>query len=196
MRELGARRLSSSWAVTVLSALAVAACTHLCATPTRAQAPHNDLDERNLNVTMAERNKDTTANREAAAKQMNEDFKGIQSLDVDIMKIFTAANPLDYKKISEDSAQIKIRAKRLKDYLTLPPGAKDEKRHALAVDADLKLSVPALKDSIKSFVGNPIFQQTPGQKVDYREVAKARRDLADIIDLSASVEKAAGKLKN
>jgi hypothetical protein len=177
-------------------------------TPARAQArptppqqsPGSEtpqqMRDREANITLLERGKDEAISKDAAMKQMNEDFQRIQTEDADIMNAFSSANPPDYKKISDDAADIKVRAIRLKNFLVLPPSAKDEKRkkERESDNSELKSSVPALGESIKSFVSNPIFRQQAQQQVDYRDVAKARRDLDDVVDLSARIAKTAERL--
>jgi hypothetical protein len=161
-----------------------------------AVAQQGPVTDRERNVSEIERVKNDTASHDAAVKQANEDFSRIQTDDVDMLKVFSASKPPDYKRISDDAADIKKRATRLKDYLVLPPTAKDEKRKKMMADPapeELESSVPALKDLIQGFVKNPVFQQTT-QRADYRDLAKARRDLDDIIDLTSKIRKTSDRM--
>src|SRR5262249_43351557 len=89
---------------------------------------NREMRDREANITLMERGKDEAKSREATQKQMNEDFQEIQTKDADMMTVFGSANPPDYKKISDDAADIKFRANRLKNLLVLPPSGKEDKR--------------------------------------------------------------------
>lgn|SRR5262249_41744306 len=160
-----------------------------------AAETNREMRDREANITLMERGKDEAKNREAAQKQMNEDFQRIQTEDADMITAFTSANPPDYQKILDDAADIRTRATRLKNLLVLPPSGKEDKRKKERdADLDLQASMPLLSGTIKSFVSNPIFQQQAGQPVDYRNVVKARHDLDEIIELSSKVRAAAEKM--
>src|SRR5262245_53275305 len=150
-----------------------------------------DMHDRESNITLMERGKDEAKNRDAALKQMNEDFQRIQTLSLDLTNAFTSGNPPDYKKVSEAASDIRLRVSRLKTSLALPPSGKDEKRKKEqdADKTDLAPLVSALSESIKSFAGNPIFQQRSQQPADGHDVAKARLDLDEVIRLSSRILK-------
>ena len=161
--------------------------------PSASENPQ-EMRDRTQNITMLERGKDTAISREAALKQANEDFARIQVAEAELRGAFTSAAP-DYKRISENATEIKTRAARLKDYLVLPPTAKDQKakRPGDGQNAEqLETCVAQLKERVRSFATNPIFSKD-NQQVDYREVARARRDLDDIIDVTARIRKDAEK---
>ena len=163
--------------------------------PTPGAVTNPEMHEREANITLLERGKEEAKSRDAALKQMNEDFQRIQAVDLDMMNVFSSGNPPDYKKISEDAADIRLRAIRLKNHLVLPPSVKDEKRKKGKDDdnTDLKSAMTGLDDSIKTFVGNPIFQQAQ-QPAGNQDIAKARLDLDEVIQLSSRIAKAAEKL--
>jgi hypothetical protein len=160
----------------------------LIPTAAAGQGPPTD---RERNVSEIERSKNGVAGHDAGAKQFTDDFMSIQTVGADMMKVFSSAKPTDYKHISDDAAEIRKRAIRLRDYLVLPP-AKREKAKNGPDPEQLESSLPVLRDLIQDFVKSPIFQ-TQEQRADYREIAKARRELDDIIDLSAAVRKTADK---
>jgi hypothetical protein len=158
-----------------------------------ASAQGGPPTDRERNVTEIERTRDDIAAHDARAKQFQEDFLGIQSVDADMMKVFGAGNSPDYKRIRDDSAEILKRANRIKAYLMLP-SAKREKSTNSGFDPDrLESTLPTLKDLIQDFVKSPIFQTQAG-RADSRELAKARHTIDDIIDLSATVRKTSEKL--
>ena len=165
--------------------------------PSPATVTNPAMHDREANITLLERGKDEANRKDAALKQMNEDFQRIQTTDAEMMDAFVSANPPDYDKISVDAADIRVRASRLRDQLALPAAGKPEKR-AKEPDIDkddLRASLSRLSDSIKSFVSNPIFQQQAPQQVDHHNGLRARLDLDDIIRLSSRIAKAAGEQK-
>jgi hypothetical protein len=166
--------------------------------PDAAIRADREMRDRQTNITLLEHGKDEGISRQAAAKQMNEDFDRVQTVGFGLLTLFSSANLPDYQRIAADAAEVRMRANRIKNYLVLPPTAKEQKGQNALSDAEkdqLKSSLPALKDLIKSFVANPVFRQSSGtQQVDYRELAKARRDLDDIIDLSGRIRKTAEKM--
>jgi hypothetical protein len=156
---------------------------------------NQELRSREANITLMERGKTEAARKEAALKQMNEDFTRLQSLNVDIATAYAAGGTPDYRRVTEDSAEIRTRASRLKNSLMLPPTAKDEKREKLKEESGqdgLQGFITALDGLVKSFVSNPVFQKNTA--VNYQQVAKARRDLDGIIEVSDRIKKAAERL--
>lgn len=166
--------------------------------PPNPQPPARDnrseLRDRDMNVTLLERGKDEARSQESVLAQMNEDFERIQSLDKDILSAVSTDTP-DYKRISDGLTDIRKRAIRLRNNMVLPPTAKDEKSQKTIDEADTSQLRPALitlNGLITGFVTNPLFQKNAN--VDYRQVAKARRDLDGIIDFSEKIRKSAEKL--
>lgn len=84
---------------------------------------------------------------------------------------------------------------RMRDYLVLPPTAKDEKAQKNRDESDtsqLRPALTTLNGLITSFVTNPLFKKDTS--VDYTLVARARRDLDGIIDYSEKIRKSAEKM--
>jgi hypothetical protein len=155
----------------------------------------SELRDRDTNITLLERGKDEALNKQAALVQMNEDFERIQSVDKDILSAVSTNGTPDYKRISDGLADIKKRAIRIRNYMVLPPTAKDEKAQKRRDELDTGQVRPALitlNDLITSFVTNPLFRRDTD--VDYTLVARARRDLDGIIDFSEKIRKSAEKL--
>ncbi len=128
-------------------------------------------------------------------EQINEDFKRIQIVNNELMSAAYGSAALDFRNVSEATAEIKRRASRLKTNLVLPDIDKDEKRQKsqdATEAAQLKSALSALDKLIMSFVTNPVFKSTG--VVDSQLSVKARRDLEDIIELSDRIKKNAEKL--
>src|SRR2546421_1599116 len=138
---------------------------------------------------------------QAAIANMKEDFTRIQVLRNDIARNLIARKPLDYKLVSEQTAEINKRASRLNVYMRAravenekednSPELKTEER----IDALLRLC-----KLIDSFTENPALKNMA--TVDSKEIAKARenktnadRDLLAIIKLSGSLQKKSENLR-
>jgi hypothetical protein len=78
----------------------------------------------------------------------------------------------------------------------LPEPEKGSKRPPVEVGAEagqLKTSLSALGELIYVFVRNPVFKEA--NVADVQRLAKARRDLDEIIELSGQVKKSSEKLR-
>jgi len=132
-----------------------------------------------------------------AHAQLKEDFERLQTVNNRMMATTFSDNVLDYKTISDASAEINKRASRLLSNLPLPDEAEEKISTAFKgwkelEGGQLKPALLALDDLIMSFVNNPVFR-TSGS-VDVKQSAKARSDLEAVIQLSGKIKKAAGKL--
>jgi uncharacterized lipoprotein YehR (DUF1307 family) len=151
--------------------------------------------ERQLLLKPLPGNKNDDSVRLAVLKQINEDFKNIQSLNNRMMAKAWAHEELDYGYISDSISQIKSRATRLRSNLALPK-AKDveEKQLDLAHGGvkEFRAALLLLDKSIMSFVTNPLFQKA--NVVEVNLAAQASHDLKVIIELSGNVQKRAATL--
>ena len=175
---------------------AVAACAVVltAAAPGTAQ-DINGYTRRETEATAMENRKNEALKRDATVKQMNEDFKRLQELSLDLSGAYPASGSPNYKRLSDDSAEIKKRASRLRDNLMMPPAAKEEKHEKIKEEPGqdaVQSSVATLNVLIKSFASNPVFRKDTG--VDHQQVSKARRDLDDIVEISDRLKKAADKM--
>lgn len=189
----------------VSSIIRVAAVLFLCATPLMAQGNPSfpqpatkenprtnpaEFNGRNENITLLERGKDEAQRRQLVMSQMNEDFEKIQSADKDILSAVSTNDVPDYKRIVDGLADINKRAIRLKNNMALPAAAKDDKSQKKREEtnvAELRPALIALNDLITNFVTSPLFRKEAS--VDTSLLARARRDLEGIIDLSDKVKK-------
>jgi hypothetical protein len=124
-----------------------------------------------------------------ALAQIREDFVRIQVVNNDLAAAVSRRAALDLEFVAKSASEIRKRAGRLKDNLALPehesvfvvPEARG------SAEAQLKSSLVMLKELIREFVMNPLFEQA--NLVDLQLAAKARRDLDDIIEVCGRVKK-------
>ena len=137
---------------------------------------------------------------QAAIVNMKEDYKRIQVLRNDIARNLVARKPIEYKLVSEQTAEINKRASRLNVYMLarVPDEEKlntaDELKDEEMVGALVKLC-----KLIDSFTENPALKNAA--TVNSKDVAKSKedkanadRDLLAIIKLSAHIQKKSGSL--
>lgn len=193
------------WAVTVCfsAALTVPAQDRLPRPPTDRTDPARARFEETSRREIQLRNVGPTAKTSADPKQVaaiaaqvKEDFERILTLHNEMVRAITGNRQLDYGFVSDASAEIKKRASRLQTTLAL--NKSDADQHAQpkptpANDAEVKAALILLCRQIESFVKNPIID-SPGT-VDAQQLAKARNDLAAIIDIGERIRKVAERLK-
>jgi len=138
---------------------------------------------------------------QAAIANMKEDFTRIQVLRNDIARNLIARKPLDYKLVSEQTAEINKRASRLNVYMRAR-AAEDEKENTTTElkSEEMIGALLRLCKLIDSFTENPALKNMA--TVDSKEIAKARenktnadRDLLAIIKLSGSLQKKSENLR-
>jgi hypothetical protein len=131
----------------------------------------------------------------AALDQLNQDFKRIQIIRNDIAHAINVEGTLDYKRVSDQSAEVKKRALRMQSYLALRGSGADVKAQAVQVEYDdkqIKDALVRLCKRIDSFVANPKF--TSPLVADVGGTANASRDLREIIALSVGIRSSAERL--
>lgn len=132
---------------------------------------------------------------QAAITNMKEDFTRIQVLRNDIARSLIARKPLDYKLISEQTAEINKRTNRLNVYmLARAPEDDKEKNSPELKSEDMIDALVKLCKLIDSFTENPALKNAG--TIDSKAIAKAKenkanadRDLLAIIKLSATIQK-------
>ena len=138
---------------------------------------------------------------QAAIGNMKEDFAQIQVVRNNIARGLVARKPLDYKVVSEQTAEINRRASRLNVYMRAQ-GPDDEKQADLAElkYEEMTEALVKLCKLIDSFTENPTLKNAA--TVDSKEVAKAKEnkakadvDLLAIIKLSERIHKRSGDLR-
>ena len=131
----------------------------------------------------------------AAVEQLNQDFKRIQIIRNDIVRAVKGEGVFNYKRVSDEAAEVKKRALRMQTYLALRGKDADERERAGQREYDgekLKGALVMLCKRIDSFVANPKF--TSPDVVDVDGTAKASRDLQEIIVISGAVKTSAERL--
>ena len=135
-------------------------------------------------------NKQFEKRRNALLPQIKEDFTRLQVVNNEMMRKVFEEEVVDFKRISDNIAEIRKRASRLKVNLMLPESEEGENSQRLPSvpnSGHVKDSLTMLDTLIMGFVRNPLFQQ-PGV-VDAKLSAKAGRDLKTIIEFSGGVRK-------
>jgi Fe-S-cluster formation regulator IscX/YfhJ len=133
---------------------------------------------------------------EAVVARIKQDFERILTLHNEIVHAISTDKTLNHDSVSNAAAEIKKRASRLQTTLALDKlDASEQNQHRLKQlnDAQLKDALISLCKEIESFVTNPVIE-TPGT-VDIQQLARARRDLEGVIELSDSINKSAERLK-
>jgi cytochrome c556 len=132
---------------------------------------------------------------EEAAKKLQEDFRQIQIIRNEIVRIILAEKPFDYKLISDKAREINKRADRLKAFLIpVDPDDKEknQKNQGEFDNDEMKGALIQLCNQIESFVDNPVLK-TP-DTVDVEQSTKAGGDLLSIIELSGTIKRSAERL--
>jgi hypothetical protein len=122
--------------------------------------------------------------------QLGEDFEKLHSINVEKIAILSSAPSLDYKTLSDATADLKNRATRIKyNVLLLQVADKGEKIKYDDNPDHLASMLPELSRLIDSFLGSPVFRLNSPNDAELR--LKASRDLDGIIKLSETINKIA-----
>jgi len=121
--------------------------------------------------------------------QLNEDFEKLYSINVEKIANQTSA-VLDYKTLADATADLKTRASRIKNGVSiLQVVDKGEKVRYDENPDNLGSMLPELSRLINAFLGSPIFRLSSPNDAALR--VKASRDLDGIIRLSDTINKIA-----
>ena len=138
---------------------------------------------------------------QAAIVNMKEDFRRIQVVRNDIARNLLASKPLDYKLLSEQSAEINKRASRLNVYMRARAPEDKEQNNSAAVKSEEMIdALVRLCKLIDSFTENPALKNAA--TLEAKEIEKAKEDKAKadgdllaIMKLSESIQKKSDSLK-
>ena len=136
----------------------------------------------------------------AAAEQLGQDFKRVQVIRNELARAVTSGSALDFKRLSDEAAEVRKRSLRMQTYLALREegdGAKPQQSEDDAAAYDekhLREALVRLCHRIDSFVANPRFKSP--EVVDVDATAKAARDLREIIALSRRIKDGAEQLRH
>jgi hypothetical protein len=166
------------------------------------EARDNEMRERAFDLRMVEEEaRRHPAIRRSEPKidiaQMREDFVRIQVVNYELADVVKqgGSSTLDLKLIAKSVAEIKKRARRLKDNMALPETENVFERPQMEVGPEagqVKSSISVLNKLILGFVNNPIFKEA--NVVDVQLSVKAKHDLEDIIEMSEQIKKSSEKL--
>jgi hypothetical protein len=130
-----------------------------------------------------------------AFAQIREDYVRIQVINNELAQAVASGGQLDLKLVTHSTAEIRKRADRLMLNLALPDSDETEARPKVTVGtepAQLKTALGSLDEMILKLVRNPLFRNP--KLVDARESPAVRRDLKEIIELSAQLKKRSEQL--
>jgi len=163
--------------------------------PAKAQMQEMTRRELQLNSLGGDKGPPNDPKRsQAMMDQVSEDFQRILTLHNEIVRAITANQSLSYQFISDATGEIRKRAARLQSSLKLQkPAPPTENRETDLKVMQTKDELLLLCKQIESFVRNPIIDK-PGT-VDAQQLAKARKDLQSIVELSDAIRKRVDKLK-
>lgn len=121
--------------------------------------------------------------------QLSEDFEKLHSINVEKIATQSSAPSLDYKTLSDATADLKNRATRIK--YNVPVLQVVDKGEKIRYDEtpDLASTLPELSRLIDSFLRSPVFRLNSPNDAALR--LKASRDLEGIIKLSETINKIA-----
>ena len=190
----------------LLIAILVFAATLLASRSSLAQqsqserdAEDRDIQQRSWNLRMlsimADQKRPQKFNPERALAQVQEDFSRIQQINKPLGLMALRNSALDLKFVSKSATEINKRAERLKENLALPESgdvATTLKQYTANNPAQLKAPIVSLARLILDFTSNPFFRDAG---VVDTQAHQARRDLEDIIRLSAEVRDLSKKLE-
>jgi len=132
---------------------------------------------------------------EALMAQTEEDFNRILTLHNEIARVLASKNDLDYRFVSDATAEIKKRASRVQSSLALrltPEEATALEKSPAPTDLPMKDELITLCNQIRSFVTNPSIENP--NTINAEQMTKARKDLETVIQISARIKKDADKL--
>jgi N-acetyl-beta-hexosaminidase len=136
-----------------------------------------------------------SARLEAIIEQTRQDFGKIQDINRELVTTLKSRAEPDYKGLAETATELRKRARRLKENISLPPPAEErprEKREGELESGAIRDALSMLSARITSFTSNPLFQTQ--NLIDVQLGAQASRDLETIIELSTRLKKSAERL--
>ena len=152
-----------------------------------------DLEERiayqRMRASLAE-NQRKKRDPKLALAELQEDFKRIQAVNLEMVRTLSKGGTLDLKFVAGAASEIKKRAERLKENLVLPEPEKEDKpaqaETAMTLE-QLKWSMLLLGKLVYGFVKSPLFTEI--EVVNQQEGMKVRAMLDQIIELSQRIKK-------
>lgn len=126
--------------------------------------------------------------------QLSEDFDKLHTINAEKIVVQSSAPSVDYKVVCDATADLKTRATRIKNNVTLlQVGDKGEKVRYEEDPNQLPAMLPELSRLINSFLGSPVFRLHSPNDATLR--LKASRDLDGIIRISDTINRITKRLK-
>ena len=136
---------------------------------------------------------DLERERHRLTTQLDQDLEQLEQLNSERIVPLSSAKTLDYKELAQASAEIKARATRIKFYSPVALVDRTGEKIRYEGESDqLGRMLPLLSQTIKSFVGNPVFRISAPNDDSLRSAAA--HDLEGIIKLSDAINKIAKRL--
>jgi len=158
-----------------------------------------DIAQRSWNLRMlsimAAQKRPRKFDPQLALSQLQEDFTRIQQINKPLGLMALRSSALDLKFVVRSATEINNRAERLKENLALPESgnaAAAPKHYTADNPIQLKAPIVSLARLILDFTSNPFFKDAG---VVDSQAHRARRDLEDIIKISAEVRDLSKKLE-
>jgi hypothetical protein len=132
----------------------------------------------------------------AALKKLNDDFTRIQIIRLAMVRDIKAGRPFEYKRLSDDAAEIRKRASRLREGLVLSEQDENDRQPLEKVEFDKDKIQDAASDlclEISRFTENPMFKS--GGVYNVRNAKEAEHALDTVINLSTNIKTSADKLQ-
>lgn len=156
-----------------------------------------ELRSWNLKIISLEANKQAKSKirPEQALAQVQKDFTRLQLINKDMVFSISQNRDLDFKFVANCASEIRERSARLNETLALPTVDKSEIEvpQPATTATRFKLSMLRLGNLIYSFTNNSFFKE-PGV-INTQETVKARRELLEIVELSAQIKRDGERLK-
>jgi len=154
-------------------------------------------DDGLFNLRTLSKRTDGSRRRDASLKpgQLQEDFTRLQVLSKDMAEAVSRGDTLDLKRVAKSAAEIMERARRLDENLAIPQTGKDDKLpepEPIGDQEQLKRALRTLNELVTGFAHNPAL--TEARPDDARLSARARRDLAEIVELSGHIREGSKRL--
>jgi hypothetical protein len=122
--------------------------------------------------------------------QINEDFRGIQELHNQIVRMLQPGKELNYDRLADLADDLRKRSTRFRENLALPAPEKRELQptHSEEInDRHMQKTIGELHDLIVSFVANPLFKNLG--VLDAKVIDEASKNLDNIIDVSGEIKR-------
>jgi len=160
---------------------------------TAAREGHRAMDDYDRDINRMKNDaRAVRERRQSLFPQINEDFRRVQVIHNELVRMLQSDKGLDYSRLADLSGDLKKRGTRLRENLALPQADQagaQAKRPDVIDDQQVRKDIVSLHDLVVTFVGSPLFKNLG--VVDAKIIDQATDNLSKIIDLSEDIKKAA-----